>query len=168
MAILGPKWDILNWDLKTVRYFLTDITEYDLRNTFAHMKAGVATEEEVSDWQTHFCCAAAAASTLPIPPRAIEKLIASHFADPQTAFFLPLKQRKKVKMQPLFSPCLQKSNWPPTPPFEHCTQSPSFCPKITLHGTLRKLRVTRFLQIRVCWMVSTEIFKIYFWGKKWG
>ena len=27
----------------------TDITEYDLRNTFAHMKAGVATEDEMSD-----------------------------------------------------------------------------------------------------------------------
>ena len=55
---LGPKWDILNWVLKTVWYFLTDITEYDLRNTFAHMKAWVATEDEMSDWQTHFCCAA--------------------------------------------------------------------------------------------------------------
>ena len=116
-----------------------------------HMKAWVATEVEVSDWQTHFCCAAAAASTLPIPPRAIEKLIASHFADPRTAFFLPLKQRKKKWK--CSSPCFHlvcKKVIDRRRPLLHIVPKVHlFVQKLlyNLHGKLRKLGWLDFFRL---------------------
>ena len=83
-------------------YFLTDITEYDLRNTFAHMKAGVATEDEMSDWQTHFCCAARCFDSSD-PPSSNRK--AHRFTLCRSSNgFLPSVEAKKKKWK-CSSPC---------------------------------------------------------------